>query len=227
MEPYICQGVVLKAWPHKDWDLILSLFTGQYGIIKVYIKGGKNPKRLLQAVCTPLTLSEFVLKSSPHSEFFQLKEATVLQMHLALRENLASLQAASEMTHALEVSQLPGKPDPLLFSLLCLYLHLIPANPMAFAASFYLKILLHEGLLLLTHSCPKCGIVLAEDAFLAPSGCYCPNHRPQESLHLEDEELFFLLALAEKRSSRNIAALPATQRFLTKIRSFFMSTCHN
>jgi DNA repair protein RecO (recombination protein O) len=144
------EGMILRAASFRDYDQILTLFTPDRGILKLFCKGNKK-KRRLQGAYMPLTRVEVVYKEK-NSDLFACEDVALLQSYHSLRENLPALQAACDFLQALYQSQVVGKEAPQLYNLLTFYLdklNQIP-DPWILALSFRLKILKHEGLLSFT-----------------------------------------------------------------------------
>jgi len=136
-------GVLLQAIPYLGQQKILKVFTPEHGLISLMSKSAKNP-----ALTTPFCIAEWVYRKS-QKEIHALKEATLLDSLLELRQSYALLTAAGAMVQDLLRSQFPGRSAQSLYDLFCAYLKKLPAfaKPEILAASFRLKLLLHEGLL--------------------------------------------------------------------------------
>lgn len=148
MEPILkTEGIVLQSIAFKEYDRILTLFT-PLGLLKIFARIHKHSYLQLSALTSPLTRAEFCyVKGS--KELHRLREGSLLNQHLRIRETYESLQAAHTMLRALYASQFPGKTSPDLYSLFSLFLELLPEvkNPQALESVFLLKILKHEGVL--------------------------------------------------------------------------------
>lgn len=148
MEKTRAEGIVIRTLPFKDYDGILSLFTQDEGLIKLVVKGAFNSKNGKGSLTTPLSLVETIYTKG-RSELYSCREIAMLNPHHNLRQNLATLEAACEMVHVIEATQLPGKVVPELYQLFLTYLKRLPeaCDPACISTSFYLKTLNHEGLL--------------------------------------------------------------------------------
>lgn len=131
-------GLLLHSIPYLGQKKILKVFTPEYGLITLLSKSPKLPS-------SPFCIAEWVYR--PHSSIYPLKDATLLDPLLHLRTDYTLLTAAGAIAQDLLRTQLPGKKAPDLYQLACLYLQKLPASPHLLAASFRLKLLLHEGLL--------------------------------------------------------------------------------
>lgn len=148
MQSEKCEGIVLRSQEYKERERIVSIFSREHGVISLIAKGMSRKKPELLAATTPFCIADFCFLKG-RSSLFRLQDAAIKKNLLILRSNLAHLQAAAEMTKAVYHSQLPEKDAPALYALLKAYLLHLPdfMKTEALLSSFYLKILVHEGLL--------------------------------------------------------------------------------
>lgn len=140
------KAIVLRSLPFKDRQRILTLFSEQFGILSMILKGISSKKHQLLCFGELFCEAEFTFIKK-RSDLVIFSEAHLLNQHLELRTNLTFLQAASSLLQVIIRSQLPGKPDPDLYALLSTFLKQIPhfPTPNALLTCFYLKFLKHEG----------------------------------------------------------------------------------
>lgn len=131
------QGILLQLTPYLGRKKILKVFTRDSGLISLFAKSTH---------LSPFCIAEWVYHKGV-KEIYSLKDTTLLDPLLPLRDSYATLSAAGSMAQDLLRTQFPDKKTPELFDLACLYLKHLPSNPTIFAASFRLKLLFYEGLL--------------------------------------------------------------------------------
>lgn len=138
------RAIVLHAFPLRDRDEIVRLFSRELGRLSLIAKRKKGEALLLR----PLSEGEFIFKRGK-GELHRLIDGSLLNGHLDLRKNFATLKAAGELLSTILLSQHDEKPAPSLFDLFAAYLAHLPvsANPSLLVASFKLKVLKHEGLI--------------------------------------------------------------------------------
>lgn len=148
MQTVRTEGIILQALKFQDFDQIVTLFTPNDGILKFMVKGALNPKQGKAALTMPLSRAEFIY-SQGKSELYSCREISMLNSHLAVRDNILTLEASFDILTAIRYTQLPHKPAPDLYKLLLIYLEkmTLVADPKVLSASFRLKTLRHEGLL--------------------------------------------------------------------------------
>lgn len=224
-EKKICQieGIVLKSFPFKENDRILTLFSPE-GILKFFVKGSKKTLLPLLPLVTPFTVAEyFYLPREGGLHRFQ--EGSLLQQNLAIRDRFATLEAAEEMAQALIRSQLTGKPAPHLYQLFRLCLEALSHAPLPalIASTFLVKTLKHEGALSLSSHCSLCQKPLIERVFRYGGERRCSSHAPPEALFTTIEEEACITQLAHLRSFAELPTL-ITEGCLKTIRTLFKQT---
>ncbi len=144
------EGIVLKSFNYKENERICTLYTEDAGLISLIMKGIGPKKSELLTLSTPFSRAEFVYIKTK-SDLFRYYDGSILDNHMLLRLNLDHLKAAAELTNSICLSQLPLKPDPLIYALLRSFLKQIVhfKDPSSLVSSFYLKLLKHEGVLAL------------------------------------------------------------------------------
>lgn len=210
MEPQRAEGIILQTLPFKDYDSILTLFTPEEGLLKVVLKGAFRQKNGKGNRSAPLTHVEVAFKRG-RGELATCYEIDALDHHLHLRHNLDTLNAGCEMLKAVLDTQQPGKSAPDLYKLLLIYLRNLPAvpNPAILSASFFLKVLRHEGLYAFDESCAMCQAPVPEK-HLFGGGTYCCRHAPPQALALcvEEQQILHFLAFCRDLSQLKDIALP-------------------
>lgn len=139
-------GIVLKAVDFRDHQKVLTLFTAEQGVISVFAKRLSAKNLQLLTLTSPLTRATYELRKGT-SELYTLVDGSLQEGHFELRNTYANLTAGLEMLKVILKTQLPGKSSPMLYHLLALYLDRLRGSsaPRALLASFYLKLLKHEG----------------------------------------------------------------------------------
>jgi DNA repair protein RecO len=191
------EGIVLKSVDYKDHERIITVFTRDYGLASLIVKGITPSNLQKLAATTPFTQAEFVF-SRGKSDLLRYKESRLLADHHALRRHFSSLETAGSMVRAILQSQLPGKPAPALYALFSSCLKQIPAfpSPLPLASSFLLKLLECEGL-------------------LALDDIHLPVLNPDEKNIFKE--------LARSRSYEGLRRLSVTKELGDKIKDYFIS----
>lgn len=210
MEQQRAEGIILQALPFKDYDSILTLFTPEEGLLKVVLKGAFRQKNGKGNRTIPLTRVEAAFKRG-RGELATCHEIDALDYHLELRHNLDALNAGCAMLKAVLDTQQPGKAAPDLYKLLLIYLKNLPTaqTPAILSASFFLKVLRHEGVYAFDEHCAACQAPILEH-HLFGGETYCSRHAPPQalSLCLEERQLLTFLAFCRDLSQLKELSLP-------------------
>lgn len=92
------RAIVLHRFPYSDSSWIVKVLTEERGIVSFIVKGGKRKDSPFKGALDPLSLSEIVFRQNPNAELQFLKEASVIEWHPQLRENLLDSAKAQVMT---------------------------------------------------------------------------------------------------------------------------------
>lgn len=215
------EGIVLKAVPFKEYDKIITLFTLQEGLLSLFVRGSKRTSLQVAALTTPLTAAEY-LYSPGKSSLGRFQEGSLLNQHFQLRESLSFLEAADQLSKAICASQWPGKPAPHLYFLFRTFLEKLPStsSPSSLVASFFLKILKHDGVLQDHSFCSLCQSPL-HDGFRIGGERFCRTDAPSEALFFSSAEEKSLSFLTHSRSLATLASFGVDNDFFKKLSLLF------
>lgn len=91
------RAIVLHRFPYSDSSWIVKALTEETGTVSFIVKGGKRKDSPFRGALDPLALCEIVYRENPNTELQFLKEASVINWHPHLRENLLALAKAQVM----------------------------------------------------------------------------------------------------------------------------------
>jgi DNA repair protein RecO (recombination protein O) len=215
------EGIVLRSQDYKERHRIVTLFTPQ-GLISLIVRGISRKNARLLTLTTPFCQGEYHYASGA-SELRVFKDGSVINDHYGLRKDLKTLQAAGSIASAILTSQMPGKPSPALFVLLKSYQAQVPlfTDPEVLLASFYLKLLKHEGLLTLSESCAVCE---EERAVLLHDGeSLCTKHSAPQIFRFSESEWQLLMILDGAQQFSVLRGLCLPPELPQKLSSLFHS----
>lgn len=217
------EGIILRVIPFGDYDQIVSLFTEEVGVIKLFFKGCRSKRDGLPGVCMPLTYVQVVYRERQKSELVSCHEMTLVEPYRFLKQDLTHLETACELLKMVEATQLPGKPAPRLFALLLYFLARLPecVDPAVLVYSFRLKLLKHEGELAFPLSCSVCQVEITAPLYYVQEECFCSLHVQSGAFSLADDELRLIEHLATSQSFSSLATLMLSQELKGKISYFF------
>lgn len=219
---YCTEGVILHAAPFQDYHQILSVFSKEFGLIKLIYKYSLAKNKQSKGCLAPLTSWEFTFKKGK-GDLYKGENAEYVDGFLSLRNNMDTLDAACIIAKSILKSQLPEVAVPNLYALLFTYLKKLPLaqSPFTLSSSFILKTLFHEGLLHLKDECACCGTHLKQ-VCLYRGETYCETHLPdKEGLIFPEEEAALLFILTYQRSFQSLCEWTAPAEFHQKVSHLF------
>lgn len=95
------RAIVLHRFAYSDSSWIVKALTEECGIVSFIVKGGKRKESPFKGALDPLALSEVVFRQNPNTELQFIKEATLLDWHKNMREDLLTLAKAQVMAEML------------------------------------------------------------------------------------------------------------------------------
>lgn len=91
------RAIVLHRYAYSDSSWIVKALTEECGIVSFIVKGGKRKESPFKGALDPLSLSEIVYRENPNTELQFVKEASIIEWHPHLRENLLDSAKAQVM----------------------------------------------------------------------------------------------------------------------------------
>lgn len=215
------EGIVLRSQDFKERHRIITLFTPQ-GLISLIVKNISRKNSRLLSLTTPFCHGEYHYRRN-NSELLHFHDGAIIDEHLNLRQSYGILQAAGTLANAILTSQMPDKPAPALFALYKSYHKQVPCftDPTNLIASFYLKLLKHEGLLSITSHCARCEETPAR--LLDNGESLCSQHHTEGGLLFSSSEWETLLFLDNAQHFSNLRTLNIPPFLFQKISSLFNS----
>ena len=223
MNSQATEGVVLTSIDFDDYSRIGTIFSLDYGVIKLFFKGVNHKSNPYKELVVPFSRCEYVF-SKTRSELYRFHEGIVIDHNLELRQKVDFLQTACAINNAIIRSQLVEKASPLLYQLFVYYLKKIPFSsiPRYLFLSFLLKLLRHDGILSLQSNCSVCQKVL-DTTYIAQGECFCFHHVPSWNIKFTEEEMLVMLNLVFSKSFSQINKIPFIDGLDEKINMLFCS----
>jgi DNA repair protein RecO (recombination protein O) len=141
-------GLILRTRPLTETSLIVHWLTPAFGRIATVAKGAQRPKSPFLGKLDLFYVADFSFSRSRRSDLHVLREVGLRELHVALRQNLASLHQATYATAFVEQATETETPLPAIYDLILGFLdHLCeqPNGPQTVFA-FELKLLRELGL---------------------------------------------------------------------------------
>ena len=159
------RAIVLHRYAYSDSSWIVKALTEECGIVSFIVKGGKRKESPFKGALDPLALSEVVFRQNPNTELQFVKEATLLDWHKDMREDLLKTAKAQVMTDIVLRYAPAGIPlegeFPLLENALAALDAPAPSTPASgIFAQWLLDICDLWGYTLDLHTCSRCGLAI-------------------------------------------------------------------
>jgi DNA repair protein RecO (recombination protein O) len=154
------QALVLRRIPYGDTSLVFHVFSREAGRLGLMAKGVRRPKSRLDPVLQSGHLAELQLLVREGRDLQLVKDADLLEDFRGLRGDYARLISGLTVVEALERTQLPEQPDPVLFDTAVATLALMAdssPHPQNLVYWFLLFLLTHSGYGLDLEACSLCG----------------------------------------------------------------------
>ena len=122
-------GLILRTRPLTETSLIVNWLAPTFGRISNVAKGARRPKSPFLGKLDLFYEADFSFTRSRRSDLHTLREVSVRDMHLALRQELGYLQQASYCARLIEQVTEADTPLPAIYELLRAFLTALPQRP--------------------------------------------------------------------------------------------------
>ncbi|MBN1914435.1 MAG: DNA repair protein RecO [Parachlamydiales bacterium] len=209
------EGITLQSTPFREKQRLIIIFTPYMGLLSCIVPIMPTRSDLL-SISSGFCLSEFIYKKG-RSDLLSLVEASIIEEHFFLRQNLSSLEAAAFMGKMILHTQPPPKISPAIYKLFKKFLQKLHQSkvPRILALSFSLKVLQHEGFI---HVLPLCNTCKQEKAHILCGGeSLCSHHALPYGTPYTDEEWSILTALIQENSFSSLEKIILAPQIAMKI----------
>jgi DNA repair protein RecO (recombination protein O) len=175
------EAVVLRTWPVHEADLIVSLFSRDYGKIRGVAKSALKSRRRFGGALEPMTLARAWFVERPRQDLARLDQLEIMRSPLSAPIDQTRLTVLSFFAEVLEEALPEHDPQETVFRLLVSVLEQTtveqPWMPLTYFSLWMTRLM---GLLPDIAHCTACGEALrgGEVSFSAHAdGLFCPLHR--------------------------------------------------
>jgi len=116
-----CEALVLHHTYYGESDIILTLFTAEYGLQKGFARAARKSRKRFGAVLDPFTQAIFQWKRG-RGELLLLEDAELLNSRFGLRGDLQRLALASYGVELISLALEEGEPYRQIYELVCSFL---------------------------------------------------------------------------------------------------------
>ncbi|MEM9204088.1 MAG: DNA repair protein RecO [Actinomycetota bacterium] len=165
MSLYRDHAVVLRTWKLGEADRIVSLHTHDHGKVRGVAKGVRRTKSKFGARLEPLSHVAIQLYRGK-GDLDTITQVETVDRFGSLRNDPDRFARAQAMLEAVDQVGQDREPDPALHVMLVRALRTLNQNDSPLVvASFFLKLLAHEGLMPQLDACVSCGTTELIEAF--------------------------------------------------------------
>lgn len=98
----VIEGIILKQIDYRDYDVILSVFTREYGKISLVARGIRKVNSKNASSLLPNTKAEFHFDYKDNKSIFPLKTARTINLFRNMHEDIESYMASTVISDMLD-----------------------------------------------------------------------------------------------------------------------------
>jgi DNA repair protein RecO (recombination protein O) len=186
------EAVVLRTYRSGEADRIVVLWTREHGKVRAIAKGIRKPTSKIGGALEPMAHVQIFLGQG-RGDLAIVRQVSHLDRFVNLRASYDRLTHAMALLEVVDAIPLDDVADEEIFVMLVRALRTLDSLeyfPELTSASFFLKLLVHDGSGPVLHECVSCGSLGPLVAFDAESGgVTCENCRHGRPISLEALEL--------------------------------------
>jgi DNA repair protein RecO (recombination protein O) len=221
------EAVVLRTWPVHESDLIVSLFTRDYGRLRGVAKAALKSRKRFGGALEPMTLARAWFAERPRQELVRLDQLEILRSPLSAPVDHTRMTVLSFFAEVIDEALPERDPQETVFRLLASVLEQTSKeNPWMPLTYFSLWMTRLMGLLPDIGHCIVCGEALhaAEISFSSyTDGLFCGLHR-NGSANALSVDSWQLAQRMLKSPAAAFAAEPWTRKRGQDLRRFTLQT---
>jgi DNA repair protein RecO (recombination protein O) len=223
------EAIVLRTYPLREADLLVTLFTRAEGKVKCVAKSAKRSQKRFGGALEPLTCVRAFWQDRPGSELARLDSCDVLMSPLSAPMDYPRCVALAHVAEMLDELLPDREPNDSIFRLAWAVLQSLETGsiwlPVAYFDLWMLRLM---GFLPPLDSCIECGEALAgQPAFFHAlrDGLVCKNHRRIASSEMSPESRD-IAARIFRNPVDYFATEAAPASRLADLRKFLMQIIH-
>jgi DNA repair protein RecO (recombination protein O) len=219
------EAIVLRTYPLREADLLVTLFTRAEGKVKGVAKSAKRSQKRFGGALEPLTCVRAFWQDRPGSELARLDSCDVLLSPLASPMDYPRCVALAHVAEMLDELLPDREPNDAIFRLAWAVLQALETGPIWLPIAYFdLWMLRLMGFLPPLDQCIECGSPLAgQPAWFHPlrDGLVCRRHRLIASSEMSPESRD-LAARIFRHRVEHFAGEPVPNARLADLRRFLM-----
>jgi DNA repair protein RecO (recombination protein O) len=192
-------GFVLRTWPLRESDLIVSVFTVEHGKIRGVARAARRPKSRWLGALDPMTEIDLEWRSREGEELLNLTDCSIVRSPYHVAQDLGVTWTLAFVSELVEVTAPAQDPDETVYRLLRSAVEALLAGTSHQVVARYVTawILRLHGVLPDSLACAGCGRSLAAEGGqwhwrLHGVGCAACLHGESGGIALLPQDLAFL-----------------------------------
>jgi DNA repair protein RecO (recombination protein O) len=227
------EAIVLRTYPLREADLLVTLFTRAEGKVKGVAKSAKRSRKRFGGALEPLTCVRALWQDSPKTDLARLDSCDVLLSPLSSPLGHARLVALSHVAEMLDELLPDREPSDAVFRLAWSVLQALQAGPIWLPVAYFdLWMLRLLGFLPSLDECIDCSAALTgQPAYFHAmrDGLVCARHRhiASSEMSLASRSIAALIFRNPvERMVDQVGAEPVPVNRLADLRKFLMQIIH-
>jgi DNA repair protein RecO len=209
------EGIVLHSRETGEGDIIVRIYTEEFGLINAIFKGLKKSSKRSHACAEAGTVSSFIIPRVHDDKFSIIQDASLIEHHSSTRNSLRKIVHLNFLSELILKTTPPHSRDQYLYRMLRAVFDTLETTEKEYhlAVFFTLHMLRHHGILPVLETCGACKknnpgsyhlsssekIVLCETCARIPKASFLRIG--------ERERIFAVKALARKYSACDLESI--------------------
>jgi DNA repair protein RecO (recombination protein O) len=217
------EAIVLRTWPIQESDLIVSLFTRDYGKLRGVAKAALKSRKRFGGALEPATVARAWFAERPRQELIRLDQLEIVRSPLSSPVDPARMGTLSFFVEVLDEALPEHDPQETVFRLVLAVLEQTTVEqtwmPLTYFSLWITRLM---GLLPDIAHCTACGeaLIAGETSFNAHTdGLFCATHSNGSGSGLSADSWQLALRMLKAPASA-FAAEPWTRRRAQDLRRF-------
>lgn len=223
------EAIVLRSYPLREADLLVTFFTRAEGKVRGVAKSAKRSRKRFGGALEPLTCVRALWQDSAGSDLARLDSCDVLLSPLSAPLDYPRLVALSHVAEMLDELLPDREPSDSIFRLAWAVLQALQSGPIWLPIAYFdLWMLRLLGFLPSLDECIECGSPLAgQPAYFHAlrDGLVCAQHRRIASSEMSPDSRA-IAALIFRNPVQHVAEEPPPANRLADLRKFLMQIIH-
>ncbi len=184
-------GLILKQSDYKDYSVILTVLTKEYGKLSIVASGIRKPTSKNAGRVLPYTKSEFLIDYKQEKTIFTLKNVSLIQSYKNIHFDLNLSTCASMMSEITDAFVMQGNEceySQEIFEALDTSFTLLEnkKDPMTILCLFCSNVMKYFGIGVDVDECVHCGSKLVQAISVKDGGFLCKECAQKENISLKD-----------------------------------------